>query len=85
VAGLDRQVTYAKVAQATRLIRNGAKFIGTNPDKTWPSETGVTPGAGAVLAFIEAAADVKPFIVAKPEPVMFQQALARWAHGLKKP
>ena len=77
VAGLDRQVTYAKVAQATRLIRNGAKFIGTNPDKTWPSETEITPGAGAVLAFIEAAADVKPFIVAKPEPVMFQQALAR--------
>lgn len=77
VAGLDRQVTYAKVAHATRLIRNGAKFIGTNPDKTWPSETGVTPGAGAVLAFIEAATDVKPFIVAKPEPVMFQQALAR--------
>jgi 4-nitrophenyl phosphatase len=77
VAGLDRQVTYAKVAHATRLIRNGAKFIGTNPDKTWPSETGLTPGAGAVLAFIEAATDVKPFIVAKPEPVMFQQALAR--------
>ena len=77
VAGLDRQVTYAKVAQATRLIRNGAKFIGTNPDKTWPSETEITPGAGAILAFIEAAAGVKPFIVAKPEPVMFQQALAR--------
>ena len=77
VAGLDRQVTYAKVACANRLIRNGAKFIGTNPDKTWPSETEITPGAGAVLAFIEAAAGVKPFIVAKPEPVMFQQALAR--------
>jgi 4-nitrophenyl phosphatase len=77
VAGLDRQVTYAKVARATRLIRNGARFIGTNPDKTWPSETEITPGAGAVLAFIEAAAGVKPFIVAKPEPVMFQQALAR--------
>ena len=77
IAGLDRQVTYAKIAQATRLIRNGAKFIGTNPDRTWPSETGVTPGAGAILAFIEAATDVKPFIVAKPEPVMFQQALAR--------
>jgi 4-nitrophenyl phosphatase len=77
VAGLDRQVTYAKVARATRLIRNGARFIGTNPDKTWPSETEITPGAGAVLAFIEAATDVKPFIVAKPEPVMFQQALAR--------
>jgi len=77
VAGLDRQATYAKLARATRLIRNGAKFIGTNPDKTWPSETEITPGAGAVLAFLEAATDVKPFIVAKPEPVMFQQALAR--------
>jgi len=77
VAALDRQLTYAKLAHATRLIRNGARFIGTNPDKTWPSETDITPGAGAVLAFLEAATDVKPFIVAKPEPVIFQQALAR--------
>ena len=77
VAALDRQLTYAKLAHATRLIRNGARFIGTNPDKTWPSETEITPGAGAVLAFLEAATDVKPFIVAKPEPVIFQQALAR--------
>jgi HAD superfamily hydrolase (TIGR01457 family) len=77
VAALDRQLTYARLAHATRLIRNGARFIGTNPDKTWPSETEITPGTGAVLAFLEAATDVKPFIVAKPEPVIFQQALAR--------
>lgn len=77
VAALDRHLTYAKLAHATRLIRNGARFIGTNPDKTWPNETEITPGAGAVLAFLEAATDVKPFIVAKPEPVIFQQALAR--------
>ena len=77
VAALDRQLTYARLAHATRLIRNGARFIGTNPDKTWPSETEITPGAGAVLAFLEAATDVKPFIVAKPEPVIFKQALAR--------
>ena len=77
VAALDRQVTYARLAHATRLIRNGARFIGTNPDRTWPSETEITPGAGAVLAFLEAATDVRPFIVAKPEPVIFQQALAR--------
>jgi 4-nitrophenyl phosphatase len=77
VAGLDRQATYARLAHATRLIRNGATFVGTNPDRTWPSETGLTPGAGSILAFLEAASDVKPFIVAKPEAVMFQQALAR--------
>jgi 4-nitrophenyl phosphatase len=77
VAGLDRTATYAKMARATRFIRRGAHFIGTNPDKSWPGEHEITPGAGAILAFIEAATDVKPFIVAKPEPVMFQQALAR--------
>ena len=77
MAGLDRQATFAKLAQATRLIRRGARFIGTNPDKTWPGENEITPGAGAILAFLEAAAETKPLIVSKPEPIMFQQALAR--------
>jgi HAD superfamily hydrolase (TIGR01457 family) len=77
VAGLDRQATFAKLAQATRLIRRGARFIGTNPDKTWPGENEITPGAGAILAFLEAATEVKPLIVSKPEPIMFQQAMAR--------
>jgi 4-nitrophenyl phosphatase len=77
VAGLDRQATFAKLAHATHLIRHGARFIGSNPDRTWPGETEIMPGAGSILAFLEAATGVKPFIVAKPEPVMFQQALAR--------
>jgi len=77
VAGLDRQATFAKLAQATRLIRHGARFVGTNPDKTWPGENEIMPGAGAILAFLEAATEVKPFIVSKPEPIMFQQAMAR--------
>jgi len=77
VASLDRQATYTKLAQATRLIRRGAKFIGTNPDRTWPGENEIVPGAGAILAFLEAATEVKPLIVAKPEPIMFQQAMAR--------
>jgi 4-nitrophenyl phosphatase len=77
VAGLDRQATYGKLAHAAVLIRHGAKFIGSNPDKTWPGETEVMPGAGAILAFLEGSTGIKPFIVAKPEPVMFQQALAR--------
>jgi 4-nitrophenyl phosphatase len=77
VAGLDRYATYAKLARAARFIRNGARFIGTNPDRTFPGENEIAPGAGSLLAFIEAATDVKPFIVAKPEPEMFRQALAR--------
>ena len=77
VASLDRQATFAKLAQATHFIRRGARFIGTNPDKTWPGENEIMPGAGAILAFLEAATGVKPLIVAKPETIMFQQAMAR--------
>ena len=60
VAGLDRHITYAKLSQACQLIRAGAQFIGTNPDLTFPSPSGLTPGAGSVLAFIEAGSGVKP-------------------------
>jgi 4-nitrophenyl phosphatase len=77
VAGLDRHITYAKLSHACQLIRAGAQFIGTNPDLTFPSPQGLTPGAGSVLAFIEAGAGVKPLITGKPEPFMFELALQR--------
>lgn len=77
VAGIDRQLTYEKIATAMRLIRGGAPFYGTNPDRTYPMPDGLIPGAGTILAAIEAATDVKPIIVGKPEPVMLEMALTR--------
>ena len=77
VAGLDRHLTYPKLSRACQLIRAGAQFIGTNPDLTFPSPDGLTPGAGSVLAFIEAGSGVKPLITGKPEPFMFNLALKR--------
>ncbi|MDY7041577.1 MAG: hypothetical protein SVX38_12020 [Chloroflexota bacterium] len=47
VVGMDTQVTYDKLRRATLLIRAGARFIGTNPDRTFPSEEGIVPGNGA--------------------------------------
>ena len=52
VAGLDLHITYEKLRIATLLIRNGAPFIGTNPDKTYPSPDGLVPGAGLSLIHI---------------------------------
>ncbi len=75
VAGIDRELTYQKIATAMRLIRSGAGFFGTNPDKTYPMPDGLIPGAGTVLAAIEAATDVKPVVVGKPNPFMFEMAL----------
>lgn len=46
--GLDHDVTYHKLATATLAVRNGAKFIGTNPDSNIPSEQGMLPSAGAL-------------------------------------
>jgi 4-nitrophenyl phosphatase len=75
VAGLDRGLTYEKLAIAMQLIENGARFIGTNSDRTLPTPEGLRPGAGTVLAAIATASGVEPFIVGKPQPLMIQRAL----------
>lgn len=76
VCGIDRQINWDKLATATLNIRAGAKFVGTNADVTLPTERGITHGNGAIIAAIQAATDVKPVIVGKPEPIMYQQAIA---------
>lgn len=77
IAGIDFSLTYAKLRDAALLIRRGARFIGTNGDVNYPSEQGLAPGGGAILAAIEAATGVSPTIVGKPELPMFEAAVAR--------
>ncbi len=77
VGGIDRYVTYDKLRRATLHIRAGVPFYGTNPDKTFPTPEGLVPGAGAILAAIEAATDVKPVIIGKPKPAMMYMALEK--------
>ncbi|MEY3287923.1 MAG: hypothetical protein RLZZ419_165 [Pseudomonadota bacterium] len=76
VCGKDETLTWAKLATATLNIRAGAQFIGTNADTTLPTEHGVTHGNGAILAALEVATGVTPTIIGKPEPIIYQQALA---------
>jgi 4-nitrophenyl phosphatase len=76
VVGLDREMTYQKLETATHLIREGAAFIGTNPDRTLPSPKGQVPGAGSILAFLEASTDKKPTIIGKPERALIDSALS---------
>jgi len=77
VVGMDTHLTYEELKAATLLIRGGAKFIGTNSDKTFPSEKGIVPGNGAILAALEAATGIAPTVVGKPEPIIFELALAK--------
>lgn len=77
IVGMDRSITHDKLTIATRLVLNGAKFIGTNPDKTFPTENGIEPGAGAMIATIIATTDRNPDIVlGKPSRFGFDLILS---------
>lgn len=77
VVGFTRYACYRHLATAVHLINNGALFVGTNPDVTFPNEVGPMPGAGAYLAFIEAATNQQPTVVGKPGRAIFDEALNR--------
>ncbi len=76
VVGGDPDLTYNKLKDAALQIQRGAMFIGTNPDLLYPTEDGLVPEAGAILAALKAATGVSPLIMGKPERFLFETALA---------
>jgi 4-nitrophenyl phosphatase len=77
IVGMDEDLTYDMLRKASLLIRAGAKFIGTNPDRYAPWHQGLEPGTGAILAAIEASTECQPVIIGKPERYLFDLALQR--------
>jgi 4-nitrophenyl phosphatase len=77
VVGLDRALTYDKLRTAVRLILDGAEFIATNPDRLIPHGPHLDPGAGTIMAAVEAATAhvTKPLVVGKPESTLISLAL----------
>ncbi|MGD8814335.1 MAG: HAD-IIA family hydrolase [Anaerolineales bacterium] len=77
VVGIDRQVDWSKMTEASLAIRAGAIFVGTNADPSFPMERGLAPGNGAILAAIQSATGIDPVVIGKPEPHLFKLALKR--------
>ncbi|MBP2436744.1 HAD-IIA family hydrolase [Microbacterium amylolyticum] len=77
VIGETRNYSFEAITKAIRLINGGARFISTNPDATGPSAEGVLPATGAINALITKATGKEPYIVGKPNPMMFRSALNR--------
>ena len=75
VVGETESYNFEKITRAVRLVAGGAHFIATNPDASGPSEGGIEPACGALSALIATAADVEPFFVGKPNPLMMRTAL----------
>jgi 4-nitrophenyl phosphatase len=70
VVGLDRELTYDKLRDATLAIRRGARFVATNRDATYPTAQGLWPGGGSIVAALEAATGIEAELAGKPaEPI----------------
>lgn len=70
VVGLTRSLSYEMITAAMQAIMNGARFIATNDDTSFPTENGLAPGCGAIVAAIAAAAGSEPEVAGKPNRAM---------------
>ncbi len=82
VMGIDRQINFRKMVEATLLVRRGAPFYATNPDKTFPTPRGEIPGAGAWISVVTTASGIEPIYAGKPAPHLLE--LARQRLGTSK-
>ncbi|MDQ3985206.1 MAG: HAD-IIA family hydrolase [Actinomycetota bacterium] len=76
--GRDKSFDFAALDAAAEAVRSGATFIATNDDATYPGESGLEPGAGAIVAAVEVASGRRAEIVGKPHPPMMEAASRRF-------
>jgi NagD protein len=74
VVGEGRTLTFEMIERGVRLVEKGARLIATNPDPTCPTDAGIRPGCGAIVAMIEKATGRSAFSVGKPSGVMMRMA-----------
>ncbi len=74
VVGEGRTFTMEMLERACNLVKGGAKLIATNMDPNCPTQHGLRPGCGAIVALLESATGVKAFSVGKPSPIMTRAA-----------
>jgi len=77
VVGESNNYTYDRITRAVRLVLGGARLVGTNPDVTGPTEGGLVPATGALMAPIELATGSKAYYVGKPNPLIMRHALKK--------
>lgn len=71
VVGMDPGFNYDTLSRAMRAVRGGARLIGTNHDPSYPTERGLEPGGGSLLAAVATAAEAVPIMAGKPnQPIV---------------
>ncbi len=77
VIGETRTYSFERLEKAVRLVLGGARLIGTNPDLTGPTENGIVPATGSLIAPIELSTGSKAYFIGKPNPFMMRRAVKR--------
>lgn len=78
VVGRSTVLDYDELAAAATAIRDGARFVATNTDPTYPTGDGPLPGAGAVVAFVATTAGRSPEVAGKPHRPVADLVRARF-------
>lgn len=81
VQGHSPQTGWSDLAEAALAIRGGALWVAANVDRTLPSERGLLPGNGSMVAALRTATDREPQVAGKPAPTLLNDALARGEFG----
>jgi len=82
VIAFDRTFDYAKLNTALQAVRQGARLIATNPDRTCPTEEGEIPDCAGMTAAVEAVTGHSvEVVVGKPSPIILEVALQRLGVG----
>jgi HAD superfamily hydrolase (TIGR01450 family) len=68
VVGWHRTFDFDGLDRASRAVRDGARFVATNTDPTYPGSDHVLPGAGSIVAAISTASGRNPEVAGKPYP-----------------
>lgn len=77
VQGHNPETGWQILAEAALAIRSGALWVAANVDKTLPSERGLLPGNGSMVAALRTATDTEPQVAGKPAPALMSDALSR--------
>ena len=77
VQGLSQTIGWPDLAEAALAIRAGALWVAANVDPTLPTERGLLPGNGSLVAALRAATDAEPQVAGKPAPTLLNDAVAR--------
>ncbi|MFS0656830.1 TIGR01457 family HAD-type hydrolase [Bacillus sp. 179-C3.3 HS] len=75
VVGIDRDISYEKLAIGAIAIRSGAQFVSTNGDIAIPTERGLLPGNGSLTSVLTVTTTVQPTFIGKPESIIMEQAM----------